>query len=103
MPDREADRAARLILRRRACVASRQNAPPEQLTGESIMRSQNAVEAVIRMDSPTVLLRAVDGTQEGWRLMIWDDFLEQIDLSTWSAEQQLTGTVLPPLRQPTVG
>ena len=54
------------------------------------------------MDPPMVLLRAVDGTQEGWRLMMLDEFLEQIDLSAWNAEQKLTGTVLPPVRQPTV-
>jgi hypothetical protein len=46
-----------------------------------------------------VLLRAADGTREGWRLMTWDDFLAQIDLSAWRAEQQLTGAVLPPVRQ----
>jgi hypothetical protein len=51
------------------------------------------------MSSSMVLLRAVDGTREGWRLMMWDDFLAQIDLSAWEAPQRLTGMVLPPVRQ----
>ena len=43
-----------------------------------------------------VLLRAVDATNEGWRLMRLEDFLEQMDLSAWHAGQVLTGMVLPP-------
>jgi len=38
----------KLIEKRRSLVASLQKAVPEQLTGESIVRVQNAVEAVNR-------------------------------------------------------
>lgn len=49
-----------------------------------------------RMNGKTVLLRAVDGTQEGWKLMPLDEFLRQISIESWKSHQALVGMVLPP-------
>jgi len=42
-----------------------------------------------------VLLKASDGTREGWLLIRMDEFLEQLDLAAWNADEALIGTVLP--------
>jgi hypothetical protein len=54
------------------------------------------------MKGATVLLRVVDGTQEGWKWMAFDEFLRQISIETWSGHQALVGMVLPPARGGTV-
>jgi hypothetical protein len=51
------------------------------------------------MNAQMILLRAVDGTWEGWRCMPLDEFLRRFDLSALQAGQQLVGTVLPVRRQ----
>jgi hypothetical protein len=51
-----------------------------------------------RMNGKTVLLRAVDGAQEGWKLMSFDEFLRQINIESWNSRQALVGMVLPPSR-----
>jgi hypothetical protein len=51
------------------------------------------------MNEQMVLLRAVDGTWEGWRCMALDEFLQRLDLSALKAGQLLVGMVLPPARQ----
>jgi hypothetical protein len=50
------------------------------------------------MKGETVLLRVVDGTWEGWKWMRFDEFLRQVNIGTWKAEQALVGMVLPPAR-----
>ena len=50
------------------------------------------------MNGKTVLLRVVDGAQEGWKLMAFDEFLRQISIKSWSSHQALVGMVLPPAR-----
>jgi hypothetical protein len=47
------------------------------------------------MQREVVLLKAVEGTREGWLVMERDEFLEQMDLEAWNTEQVLIGTVLP--------
>ena len=47
------------------------------------------------MRREVVLLKAVDGTREGWLVIGRDEFLEQMDLNGWKTEQVLIGTVLP--------
>ncbi len=47
------------------------------------------------MRSEVVLLRAVEGTREGWLVMERDEFLERMDLKSWNTEHVLIGTVLP--------
>ncbi|HUN74947.1 MAG TPA: hypothetical protein VMU40_10565 [Steroidobacteraceae bacterium] len=42
-----------------------------------------------------VLLRATEGTREGWLVMEREEFLEQMDLEAWNTEQVLIGTILP--------
>jgi hypothetical protein len=51
------------------------------------------------MDGQMVLLRAVDGTWEGWRCMALEEFLQRVDLRALKAGQLLIGMVLPPARQ----
>ena len=51
------------------------------------------------MNERMVLLRAVDGSWEGWRCMALDEFLERVDLSALKAGQLLIAMVLPPARQ----
>jgi hypothetical protein len=51
------------------------------------------------MNKQMVLLRAVQGTWEGWRCMALDDFLQRVDLRALKAGQVLVGMVLPPARQ----
>jgi hypothetical protein len=46
-----------------------------------------------------VLLRAVDGTREGWRCMAREEFLQRLDLNAWKEGQLLIGTVLPRPRE----
>jgi hypothetical protein len=46
-----------------------------------------------------VLLRAVDGTWEGWRYMALEEFLQRVDLSALKAGQLLVAVVLPAARQ----
>jgi hypothetical protein len=55
------------------------------------------------MDGQMVLLRAVDGSWEGWRWMARDEFLQRVDLSALKAGQLLVGMVLPPRGGRTVG
>lgn len=50
------------------------------------------------MNSETVLLRVVQGSQEGWRCMAMDEFLKRIDLAAWDVNDELVGTVLPHMR-----
>ena len=47
------------------------------------------------MNGETVLLRVVDGTQEGWKWMPFDEFLRQISIAAWNRQQALVGMVLP--------
>ena len=47
------------------------------------------------MNEQTVLLRAVDGTWEGWRCMALEEFLRRIDLGAWRPGQLVVGMVLP--------
>jgi hypothetical protein len=51
------------------------------------------------MDKQMVLLRAVQGTWEGWRCMALEEFLQRVDLRALKAGQVLVGMVLPPARQ----
>jgi hypothetical protein len=51
------------------------------------------------MATRMVLLRAVDGSWEGWRCMSLEEFLKRMDLGAWKAEQLLIGMVLPVARQ----
>jgi len=50
------------------------------------------------MNEQRVLLRAVDGTWEGWRCMALEDFLRRVDLRSLKAGQLLVAVVLPPAR-----
>ena len=50
------------------------------------------------MNQQMVLLRAVQGTWEGWRCMALEEFLRRVDLSCLKAGQVLVGMVLPPAR-----
>jgi hypothetical protein len=54
------------------------------------------------MRREVVLLKAVEGTREGWLVMEREEFLEQINLEAWNADQVLIGTLLPagPPRKP---
>ena len=51
------------------------------------------------MNEQMVLLRAVDGTWEGWRCMALDEFLRRVDLTRLTVGQVLVGMVLPAARQ----
>jgi hypothetical protein len=51
------------------------------------------------MAEDMVLLRVVDDTQEGWKWMPLEEFLERINLASWRDGQELVGMVLPPGRQ----
>ena len=51
------------------------------------------------MNEQMVLLRAMQGTWEGWRCMALDEFLQCLDLQALTAGQLLVGMVLPPARQ----
>jgi hypothetical protein len=53
------------------------------------------------MNEQMVLLRAVQGTWEGWRCMALEEFLQQVDLRALKAGQLLVGMVLPPARRHT--
>lgn len=52
-----------------------------------------------QMIAQMVLLRAVDGSWEGWRCMALEEFLRRMDLGAWKVEQLLVGMVLPVSRQ----
>lgn len=62
--------------------------------------AQMATGPEVLMRREVVLLKAVEGTREGWLVMERDEFLEQLDLESWSAEQVLIGTLLPADPQP---
>lgn len=47
------------------------------------------------MGDEMVLLRVVDETQEGWKWMPFEEFLERINLASWRDGQELVGMVLP--------
>ena len=51
------------------------------------------------MNEQMVLLRAVQGTWEGWRCMALEEFLQRVDLGALKAGQLLVGMVLPPTRR----
>jgi hypothetical protein len=51
------------------------------------------------MNEQMVLLRAVDGTWEGWRCMALEEFLQRVDLSALKAGQLLVAMVLPTARE----
>ena len=51
------------------------------------------------MAEDMVLLRVVDDTQEGWKWMPLEEFLERINWPSWRDGQELVGMVLPPGRQ----
>jgi hypothetical protein len=51
------------------------------------------------MNEQMVLLRAVDGTWEGWRCMSLDELLRRLDLRALKAGQRVVGMVLPSARQ----
>lgn len=50
------------------------------------------------MNGEMVLVRAVDGTREGWQWMARDEFLQRIRLDAWDEGQVLVGMFLPPVR-----
>ena len=50
----------------------------------------------VHMIERMVLVRAVDGTWEGWRCMALEEFLRRVDLEAWMEHQLLIGMVLPP-------
>jgi hypothetical protein len=47
------------------------------------------------MRREVVLLKAMEGTREGWLVMERDEFIEQMDLEKWDTEQVLIGTLIP--------
>ena len=47
------------------------------------------------MDVEMVLLRVVDDAQEGWNCMPFAEFLERVNLASWTRGQELVGMVLP--------
>jgi hypothetical protein len=47
------------------------------------------------MRREVVLLKAVEGSREGWLVLERDEFLEQMDLDAWNTDQVLFGIVLP--------
>lgn len=51
------------------------------------------------MGGEMVLLRVVDDTQEGWKCMPREEFLERINLASWKDGQELVGMVLPQGRE----
>ena len=51
------------------------------------------------MSGDMVLLRVVDDTQEGWKWMPFEEFLERINLASWRDGQELVGMVLPQAQQ----
>jgi hypothetical protein len=55
-----------------------------------------------QMNGQMVLLRAVDGTWEGWRWMPLQEFLQRIDLVELKPWQHLVAVLLPATRQPTL-
>ena len=55
------------------------------------------------MNEQTVLLRAVDGSWEGWRCMALEEFLQRIDLGAWRPGQLVVGMVLPTARRQMAG
>jgi hypothetical protein len=57
--------------------------------------AQVATEREADMRREVVLLKAVEGTREGWLVMERDEFLEQMDLEAWNTEQVLIGIVVP--------
>ena len=56
-------------------------------------------EREAHMTEQMVLLRAVDGSWEGWRCMALSEFLQRLDLQALKAGQLLVGMVLPPSRR----
>jgi hypothetical protein len=56
-------------------------------------------EREAHVNEQMVLLRAVDGTWEGWRCMALEEFLRRVDLRSLKAGQLLVAMVLPPARQ----
>jgi hypothetical protein len=50
------------------------------------------------MNEQMVLLRAVQGTWEGWRCMALEEFLQRVDLRALNAGQLLVAMVLPQAR-----
>jgi hypothetical protein len=52
------------------------------------------------MDSEVILVRAVEGSQVGWLVIGREEFLKRIDLESWSGNQMLIGTILPPANPP---
>jgi hypothetical protein len=50
------------------------------------------------MNEQMVLLRAVQGTWEGWRCMALEEFLQRVDLRALKAGQLLVAMVLPQAR-----
>jgi hypothetical protein len=52
------------------------------------------------MRGEVVLLKAVQGSGEGWLIMERHEFLEQVDLETWETDQVLIGTMLPAAHPP---
>lgn len=51
------------------------------------------------MGGEMVLLRVVDDTREGWNWMPFAEFLERVNLASWTDGQELIGMVLPQRRQ----
>ena len=51
------------------------------------------------MSGEMVLLRVVDDTQEGWKWMPREEFLERINLASWKKGQELVGMILPYARE----
>ena len=47
------------------------------------------------MVGQTVLLKVVQGLQEGWQFMPMNEFLDLLDLKAWHVEDELLGIVLP--------
>ena len=67
-------------------------------SGDSLGDSASRRVATTReahMTQEMILLRAVDGTWEGWRCMALEEFLQRLDLAVWRDGQLLIGTLLP--------
>jgi hypothetical protein len=54
------------------------------------------------MNGETILLRVIDGPQEGWKLMQLSEFLQRVSIESWNAQHALVGMVLPAARHETI-
>jgi hypothetical protein len=61
--------------------------------------SRGGIRRETSMGGEMVLLRVVDNTQEGWKWMPFEEFLERINLASWKDGQELVGMILPQARR----